>query len=59
MKYFESFDSCGRTNFTSPEKLRLSGSKPGVLHGLAGMHKALQDGKPLFSCSISFTNAYL
>ena len=67
MKSCEFFDSYGRTNDMSPQKFRrlrwnfwkrkndlyASGSKPGVLCGIAKIHKAIEDGNvtPSF-CSI-------
>ena len=41
--------------FPKKEKndLYISGSKPGVLHGLAKTHKALEDGIPSFCPNLS------
>ena len=39
----------GETSEKEKNNLYSSGSKPGVLYGLAKIHKSLEDGTPYFS----------
>ena len=45
----QSEEEQGETSEKEKNNLYSSGSKPGVLYGLAKIHKSLEDGTPYFS----------